>query len=126
MNNDDLKHEIAALKNDRAVLLSIIAAGRQLMNELAEASDGAVLAGEVFPDGLNERVGAWLHANTAEPLPATHRAVDAQMMKWAGMTVFVTGVAQTAPENWPLIDMYDTTPKSPGIAAEGLKEAGHG
>lgn len=115
MDNCDLKHEIAALKHDRAVLLRIIETGRHLMVELAKASDGAVLAGEVFPDDMNARIGAWLRANTAADLPTTHRAVDAQMMTWAGIPVFVTGVASTAPENWPLIDAHDTTPKQPGM-----------
>lgn len=42
------------------------------------------------------------------------RRVKSQMMTWAGLPVWVDGVVTTAPENWPLIDANDTTPKPPG------------
>ena len=48
-----------------------------------------------------------------EPLP-DERRVKNQMMQWAGIPVWVDGVVTTNPDNWPLIDSNDSTPKSPG------------
>ena len=116
MTNDDYKAELQLKKLEISTLLILIESGKKLMNDLASAADGAVLAGEPFPDELNERVRKWCQANRSAPiaevLTPDKRHVESVMMHWAGIPVFVDGVVTTSPENWPLIDANDTQPKA--------------
>lgn len=112
---DDYKLELQAKKVELATLILFLGQGKRLMLELAQSLDDSALSGEPFPEELNNRVRHWCQANWTAPiadvLPPSKRYVDGQMMKWAGVSVWVDGVATTAPDNWPLIEANDTTPK---------------
>lgn len=60
---DSLQAEVSRLKTENSAMWENIMDGRDLMRELASAVDGAVLAGEVFPETLNEKVGEWMRRN---------------------------------------------------------------
>jgi hypothetical protein len=66
-----LRIEVARLRDDQKRTFDYVQEGRSLFRELASAADGAVLAGELFPDDLNRRVGLWLRG---DPLIDVHKA----------------------------------------------------
>lgn len=112
---EDYKLELQSKKAELATLLFLLTQGKSLMLELAAALDGTALAGEPFPDELNQRVRRWTQANWALPLtdvlPENKRYVDGQFMHWAGLPVWVDGIVTTAPGNWPSIDANDMSPR---------------
>lgn len=91
---------------------------RRAIEIIGVSSDGDVVGATIdAADDLLHRVEGFGKAYPTDifrEVEPDERRVKNQMMKWAGIPVWVDGVVTTNPENWPLIDANDMTPKPPG------------